>query len=236
MDRSARSHPAGRPASHLRAGQGNGRRLQHQRPDGEPRPAGRLRRMGRERRGRLDLANVLPYFRKMERDLDSPARSTALTVRSRSGGSRAPSGPAFPMRSRRPSRPPACPGLTTRTPVRSSPPVSRSRSTTRRIAASRPPSRTSTRDAAQRANLTIHARTRVRRLLLDGKRVHRRRGRLARRSGTFGARSDPRLPGRSTPRRCCCAPGSARPSSCRNSVSRSSRTARASARTCTITR
>ena len=58
------------PAQGLRAGPRDGRRLQHQRPGGESRPAARLRRMGALGAGGWGWDDVLPYFNRLEHDLD----------------------------------------------------------------------------------------------------------------------------------------------------------------------
>ena len=67
------NNPHDEPAApaQVRAGARAGRRLVDQRPDGQSRRADRLRRMGGARRRRAgSWDDVLPYFKKVERDLD----------------------------------------------------------------------------------------------------------------------------------------------------------------------
>lgn len=56
-----RTRPDG-PPPYVRAVQGHGRPLEYRRPDGQPRIAGRLRRVGGIRRRRFDLERGSPLF------------------------------------------------------------------------------------------------------------------------------------------------------------------------------
>ena len=69
LPQQSRGEPAA--AAQIRAGAHPRRRLLHQRPARQPRRAGRLRRVGSARRRAAGAGtDVLPYYKKVERDMD----------------------------------------------------------------------------------------------------------------------------------------------------------------------
>ena len=133
---SAREPPA---AAQVRAGARAGRRLVDQRPDGQPRRADRLRRMGEPRRRRLGLERRAALFQE-GRARPRLRRAAARQGRPHPGAphpARA-TGRATPRRSARPSRRRASSTCPTRT-ASSSTAISRSPIPTPRSGASRRP-------------------------------------------------------------------------------------------------
>ena len=197
--------------------------------DGQPRPARRLRRVGRVRRGRLDLAiRRCRTSRRLERDLDlAGPRARRATARSRSAACPAAEWPAFSLaRRRRPSKTSGLPWVDDQNAGPFGPacfPIAINNETDRRVSVRHRLSRRRHTPAAE----PDHPRQHPRPPAAAGRSPrHRRRGRSDRRArrDDHRPRGDPRrrrdpLPGDVAARR-----HRPRPSTCSASASRSSPT------------